>query len=184
MNERPISIALIEVMQSAEGWGRAQGRIAYQQLLNVVEENPGAMIFKLSLKGVRRIDISFASEAIVELARRFRGSKGFCVVDLSDRDMIENLDAAAERKSQPVVAWRGKNATILGPQPTEGTREALGFAMQRGVVRATEFSSVARNVSIANSSTKFKQLWEQGFLLRRDSVADSGGIEFLYYRVG
>jgi predicted transcriptional regulator len=31
---------------------------------------------------------------------------------------------------------------------------------------------------------KFKQLWEQGFLLRRESVADSGGVEFVYQRIG
>jgi predicted transcriptional regulator len=27
---------------------------------------------------------------------------------------------------------------------------------------------------------KFKQLWEQGFLLRQESSADSGGVEYLY----
>ncbi len=39
-------------------------------------------------------------------------------------------------------------------------------------------------LSIANASTKFKQLWEQGFLMRNESVADSGGVEFLYQRIG
>ena len=39
-------------------------------------------------------------------------------------------------------------------------------------------------MSIANASTKFKQLWEQGFLLRQESVADSGGVEFVYQRIG
>jgi predicted transcriptional regulator len=30
---------------------------------------------------------------------------------------------------------------------------------------------------------KFKQLWEQGFLLRQESTADSGGLEYVYRRI-
>ena len=49
---------------------------------------------------------------------------------------------------------------------------------------ATEFAAATPKMSIANASTKFKQLWEQGFLLRREDVAESGGVEFTYYRIG
>jgi hypothetical protein len=170
-------------MQRAEGWGRDQGREVYQRLLRSVEESPGALIFRVSMKGVSRLDISFASETIVELARRFRGAKGFCLVDLSDRDLIENLDAAAEKKGQPILVWHGKNADLIGPEPSEGAREAFGFAMARLKTRASEFAA-HRGISIANASMKFKQLWEQGFLLRREGVADSGGVEFVYHRIG
>ena len=31
---------------------------------------------------------------------------------------------------------------------------------------------------------KFKQLWEQGFLLRQESTADTGGVEYVYHRIG
>ena len=39
-------------------------------------------------------------------------------------------------------------------------------------------------MTIANASMKFKQLWEQGFLLREESAADSGGMEYVYSRIG
>lgn len=183
MNEGVRVITLRDSMQRAEGWGRDQGREVYQRLLRSVEESPGALIFRVSMKGVSRLDISFASETIVELARRFRGAKGFCLVDLSDRDLIENLDAAAEKKGQPILVWHGKNADLIGPEPSEGAREAFGFAMARLKTRASEFAA-HRGISIANASMKFKQLWEQGFLLRREGVADSGGVEFVYHRIG
>ncbi len=134
------------------------------------------------MKGVQRIDISFASETIVELARRYRRTKGFCLIDLTDKDLIENLDAAAERKEQPILLWNGKSASVLGPEPSEGMREAFQFAMARGQSRAAEFATKKR-ISIANASMKFKQLWEQGFLLRRESTADTGGVEFVYQRI-
>lgn len=177
-------LVLRQFMDRPEGWGREQGRAVYQRMLQFVEDSPGTMIFKISMKGVQRLDISFASETVVELARRYRGSKGFCLIDLTDRDLTENLDAAAEKKAQPILLWQGRSANLIGPKPSEGAREAFQFAMARPQSRAAEFATARKGMSIANASMKFKQLWEQGFLLRRESVADSGGVEFVYHRIG
>jgi hypothetical protein len=177
-------VAFRDFMDAPDGWGREQGRIVYQRLLRFVEDNAGAMIFKVSLKNVRRLDISFASETIVELARRFRGAKGFCLVDLSDEDLIENWDAAATKKSQPILVWKGHSSRLLGGLPSPGNREAYEFALARPQVRAVEFSNANKGMTVANASMKFKQLWEQGFLLRRDAAADTGGVEYVYHRIG
>ncbi len=184
MNEPMERIRLRNFMDSSEGWGREQGRKVYPALLDLVETRPGAMIFKVSLEGVKRIDISFASETIVELARRYRGKKGFCFIDLVDPDMAENWDAAAARKAQPLVSWDHGKARTLGVSPSQGTLGAFEFALKRPRTRAAEFAAATKDMSIANASTKFKQLWEQGFLLRRDDVAESGGVEYSYYRIG
>lgn len=184
MNEMVAQVlALRKFMDRPEGWGRSQGREVYQRLLVFVEANPGTAIFQISMKDVHRLDISFASETIIELARRFRRAKGFCLIDLIDPDMIENIDAAGEKKEQPMLIWRGRSADLIGMKPTEGTREAFQFAMGRPQSRASEFAA-HKNLSIANASMKFKQLWEQGFLLRRESTADTGGVEFVYCPVG
>jgi len=174
---------LRDFMDRSEGWGRSEGRNVYQRMLDFVESSPGTIVFKVSMKDVRRIDISFASETIVELARRYRGSKGFCLIDLIDEDMVENLDAAAAKKEQPIMLWRGKSARPIGIEPSQGNREAFQFALSRAQSRAAEFAS-EKAMSIANASMKFKQLWEQGFLLRREAAAESGGVEFIYHRIG
>jgi hypothetical protein len=183
MNEGVRVLEFRDVMDRGEGWGRDQGREVYQRMLKFVEANPGIAVFRVSMKGVNRLDISFSSETVVELARRFRGRKGFCLIDLTDRDLIENLDAAAEKKGQPMLVWHGKSADLIGTEPSEGTREAFAFAMGRPESRAAEFAA-RRGISIANASMKFKQLWEQGFLLRRESAAETGGVEYVYQRIG
>lgn len=172
-----------DFMDRPEGWGRAEGREVYQRLLEFVESSAGTTVFKVSMKGVKRIDMSFSSETIVELARRFRKTKGFCLVDLNDQDMMENLNAAAEKKDQPMLVWRERSAQLIGSDPSEGTREAFEFAMGRPQTRATQFAT-EKGIGIQNASMKFKQLWEQGFLLRRESTADTGGVEFVYHRIG
>ena len=112
---------------------------------------------KVSMAGVERLDASFASEAIVDLA--------------------------AERIGVPITVWDGTEVAVIGLKPSAGNREALEYALSRAEVRTAAFADVAR-ISIANASTKFKQLWEQGFMMRTEGAADSGGIEFLYRRIG
>jgi hypothetical protein len=96
--------------------------------------------------------------------------------------MVENIDAAGEKKEQPMLVWREKSAELVGMKPKEGTREAFQFAMGRSQSRASEFAA-EKNLSIANASMKFKQLWEHGFLLRRENTAETGGVEFVYHRI-
>jgi len=184
MNERTRVIALRDHMDDGQGWGREQGRQVFQRLLDAVEAVPQCAVFRVSMRGVQRADISFASETLVELARRFRGLKGFCLVDLSDQDVKENYEAAAARKTQPLIVWNGRAASVLGAQPSQGTRDAFEFALQRPRTRAAEFVAERSGMTIANASMKFKQLWEQGFLLREESAADTGGVEYVYSRIG
>ena len=170
-------------MDSEQGWGRVQGRSVYSSLLNFVEAHPGVLIFEVSLSGVKRVDISFASETIVELANRYRKLKGFCFVDLVDIDMVENWAAAAERKSQPLIIWHEKEGKAIGPSASKGAIGAFDFAMKQEISRASDFVAANPGMTIANASMKFKQLWENGFLLRQERVAGSGGIEFVYFRI-
>jgi len=183
MNEKAAKTSLSEFMEAPEGWGRNQGRVVYQKLLDFVESSPETVVFRISLKGVNRVDLSFASETVVELAKRYRTNKGFAFTDLTDQDMLENWDAAAARKQQPIMVWDGDKGRVIGITPSQGTVGAFEFALDRPVVRAAEYSSTNPGMSIANASSKFKHLWEQGFLLRREDVSGSGGIEFTYFRI-
>ena len=123
-------LALREFMDRPEGWGRDQGREVYQRLLRFVEDSAGTIIFRVSMKGVQRLDISFASETVVELARRYRRMKGFCLIDITDNDLIENLDAAAKKKDQPIVVWKGNSADVIGVEAKR--RSARGFSVRDG----------------------------------------------------
>jgi hypothetical protein len=183
MNQIPaVDLRLREFMEEDEGWGREAGRVTFQRLMTFVEQHPGVLIFRVSLAGVRRVDISFASETIVQLARRYRGEKGFCFIDLLDIDQRENFEAAAQRSKQPLLLWnRQGKPQVLGVEPSQGIADALKFALVKPKARAAEYAKSARNVSLTNASTKFKQLWEQGFLLRFEAVAPSGGVEYVYF---
>jgi hypothetical protein len=183
MNESAV-LYLRDCMPRSEGWGRPEGREVYPALLNFVEAHPGNKIFRVSLERVERMDISFVSETMVQLAKRYRGNKGFCFVDVPHEDMAENIDAAAIKGEQPFLAWRNTKASVLGPQPAAGTADAFHFALERPYTRVADFVAGNPGISLTNASNKFKQLWQKGFLLRRERAAETGGVEYVYYRIG
>lgn len=170
-------------MDRDEGWGRAEGRGVYLKLIDFLESHPGILVFSISLEGVQRFDISFASETIVEAARRYRGNKGFCIEDPNNADLIENLEAAAHRKDQPLMIKTNGVSRVLGVTPSQGHLDVLRFALERPSSRVADFVSSVEGTSVTNASNKFRRLWEKGFLLRREEVAESGGLEFTYFRI-
>jgi hypothetical protein len=183
MNEIAV-LYLRACMPRAEGWGRSEGREVYPALLNFVEAHPVSKIFRVSLQRVERMDISFVSETMVQLAKRYRGNKGFCFLDVPHEDMAENIDAAALKGEQPFLVWRDMKASVLGPQPGTGTADAFHFALERPYTSVADFIAANPSVSLPNASNKFKQLWQKGYLLRRERPAETGGVEYVYYRIG
>ncbi len=167
-------------MPEADGWGHAQGRLVFTKLLARVDAHPEARVFRISLDGVRRTDASFPRESVVELARRYRGHRGFCLIDVQDQDLLDNWDAAASKRDQPILAWRGDDCRVLGPRPSRGNDDIFCLLLNEAGATA---SAAAKKLGIKlnNASTKLKQLLEQGFVLRREEIAASGGVEYTYY---
>jgi hypothetical protein len=166
-----------------EAWGNDRGREVFAQLLGEVERQPGALVFEISLEGVRRTDASFPRESVVELARRFRKQFAFVVTDATNEDLLFNWDAAAIKKEQPLfVKGAGGSSRILGPQLSSAKGRLLEYVMKHKKVRTAQVAGDLL-LKISNASTQLRDLWEMGYVLRREEVADTGGVEFVYLSV-
>lgn len=176
------NITFRDLMSSANAWGPEEGREVYMKLLKFVEANAGVKIFRVSFKGVERTDISFPRESLIELAKRYRGDKGFCIYDLTDAALIEIWDAAADRTNQPIFSWDSNGYTLLGPSLNKGYGPVFNLVLSRDSIRATD-AVKELGIGLSNASSKLKQLWEKGYILRKEDVAESGGIEFNYFKI-
>ena len=179
VNETLAVLPLERLLTDGDGWGREQGREVFGKLVALVEAHAGSMAFALSLHHVRHLDTSFASEAIVALVQRYRGRTGFRLVSISDDDIVVNIVAAVARVGQPVLAETSAGLRFLGPAPSAGLSAVVDLVLERGRIRAADVAA-GLEISIANASNKLKQLWEQGYLLRCEESAASGGTEFVY----
>ncbi len=179
-----MDIRLIEFMDGRpDGWGHEQGRQVYERLRAVVEAHPAKEIIRISLAGVKRTDITFPRESVIELAKHYRGRRGFCLIDANNRDLLDNWDAAASRQEQPVMVWNeDRLCRILGPEPSAGLRDMFGYVLSVPVARTSE-AATSLGLKVPNASNKLKQLWQEGYILRYEQSASSGGIEYDYSRI-
>ena len=126
------TMRLRDHMASDDGWGNKPGVLVHQKLVRVVEEMPQVVMFRVSLEGVRCVDVSFARESVVRLAERYRGRKGFCLVHLDAADGIEiedildNWRLAAIDLQQPMTVWAV--SLTFGPKTSGWRPAAAGLA--------------------------------------------------------
>ncbi len=180
VKQSPVTIPLRDLMDSEDGWGHAAGRLVHKRLLDFVEQHPEAITFRISLKGVRRTDASFPRESVIELACRFRGKTAFVLTDIGDPDLLENWDAAARKREQPMLALQQEgNFKLLGPGISQGMRPLFDL-LSRSAELTTAEAAAKLGQSVPNVSNKMKSLWESGYVMRMENVASSGGIEFEY----
>jgi hypothetical protein len=183
MNQNGATIYLRQLMDRDDGWGNAEGREVFQRLLKKIEADPTKGVYRVSLDGVRRTDASFPRESVIELARRFRGNKGFCLVDIADPDLLDNWDAAAAKRDQPITVWRNGKPEIIGRKPTAGNGDVLNYVLSNSEATAANTAKQLK-LQLTNASTKLRQLEKEGFIMRRDEVSPTGGIEYKYFSIG
>lgn len=179
MNQNTVIVKLLDFTSSASPYGNIEGKSVYRKLLDFVEEHPRTLVFGISLDGIEATDASFPRESVVSLAKSLRGERGVFLVDVQDRDLIDNWTYAARAKDQPLVIWSGAEFEVIGPELNPSTRSLVEYVLEK---RSVVTSQVAADlgISVQNASTRLKNLVQAGYLLRVEEVADSGGIEFKY----
>lgn len=182
MNQQVLTLRLADYLGGrTDPWGSENGQRVHDLLVTDIDREPQAII-RISLADVERTDASFARASIVELARRYRGRRGICVVDIPTEDILENLDAAANHRGQNVIAWTKKGPRLLGPPLREDTWGLLKFVLQHNDVGTAEVAKVMKK-QVTNVSTRLKRLCDDGLVLRREITAPSGGVEYRYLAI-
>lgn len=179
MNQKAITLDLIEFTNGeAHPYGNTLGRETFNKFINHLDSLPKAYVVAISIGDVIA-DSSFMREAVISVAKHYRGEKYFYIQDLNDPDVRDNCHYAAEAKKQPIVAWCGQDYTILGPQPSASNLTLLEIVLSKQSVTTAQVA-VDLDISVQNASTKLKKLVEEGYIMRREEVAESGGIEYVY----
>ena len=97
-----------------------------------------------------------------------------------------------EKAAAALLPWEGRSMStprsLAWPKPSRSVSYGVAvLTVATAVVTARLFAEpldANPSVSLTNASNKFKQLWQQGFLLRQERAAETGGVEYVYYRIG
>jgi len=182
MNQNSVAVKLRDFTRSERPFGNVEGKEVFRRLAEVVEENPRAQIFGISLENIKATDASFPRESVVALAKHFRGERGIYLTGLEDRDLIDNWTYAARFKEQPLVIWHADQFEVIGPELNAPTSALVNYVLQKRSVLASQAAGDL-GLSVQNASTRLKNLVTAGYVLRIGDVAESGGIEFKYIAI-
>lgn len=179
MNQNSIVVKLRTFTDSDRPFGNSEGRDTFRKLSDFVASQHGVRVIGISFDGITATDASFARDSVVSLAKQLRGERGFYLTDLNNRDLIDNWSYAAKAKDQPLVIWTGQQFEVIGPDLTPATRTLVEYVLGKGEALASQ-AAADLGISVPNASTRLKTLVAQGYLLRIEEGAESGGIEFKY----
>lgn len=163
--------------------GNKLGKETFNELRSHVEKNKHQTFFEISFQEIEFADSSFARESIVLLAQVYRGKKGFILTNLNDEDVIDNIDYAAVAIDQPLALRFENEIRLLGPALTKSNLEIYELLKIKKKITTSQLVSLM-NLSVQNASSKLKKLVDEGYILRFEETADTGGIEFVYQIIG
>ncbi len=100
---------LIDLTKNDILLGSSAGKKAYQKILSIIEKNIQQEIFEISLEGITFADAIFFRESIVAIGKQLIAKKAVYVTNIKSRDIVENLNYAAQDKNHPIFYWKSKN---------------------------------------------------------------------------
>ncbi|EIM98154.1 hypothetical protein WQE_25498 [Paraburkholderia hospita] len=179
MNQTTHQIRLLELTETSQPFGNVQGKEVYRRLSEEIDQHADVAVFGISLEGIEATDASFPRESVVSVAKHYRGEKGLFLVDIDDRDLVDNWKYACQAKEQPLVIWRGDSFEPIGPDMSSSSRELLNYVLEHKCVLASHVAADL-DLSVQNASTRLKRLVADGYILRTEDIASTGGIEYKY----
>ncbi|RQV78342.1 winged helix-turn-helix transcriptional regulator [Burkholderia anthina] len=182
MNQTALRVKLRDFTTTSQPFGNVQGKEVYQKLSEFISKHPDACVLGISLEGIEATDASFPRESVLSVAKQFRRERGLFLEHLDDRDLIDNWKYAAQAKEQPLVIWRGDSFEVIGPDMSSSSRELLNYVLKHRSVLASQVAADL-DLSVQNASTRLKKLVDDGYILRVEDIASSGGIEYKYIAI-
>lgn len=183
MNQKSHLLSLLDFTHGEDHpFGNILGKDCFRRLSEYIDSHPQYSIYEISLKGIVATDASFPRESVLAVAKFYRQTKSFFITNVQNPDTLDNWDYAAKAKQQPIVSWDGERYKILGPELTSSTAQMLDYVLSKKEVLAAQVAADL-NISVQNASTRLKKLVSEGYILRTEETAESGGIEYIYQAI-
>ncbi|AMM27741.1 helix-turn-helix domain-containing protein [Acinetobacter pittii] len=183
MNQNINVMKIFDFCKSNVPHGNKLGKETFNELRSYVDKYRDQTFFEISFQDIEFADSSFARESIVLLAQVYRGKKGFILKDLYDEDVIDNIDYAAVALDQPLAIRLEDGIRLLGPTLTKSNLEIYELLKIKKKLTTSQLASLM-DLSVQNASSKLKKLVDDGYILRFEETAETGGIEFIYQIIG
>lgn len=181
MKQKSVLINLRNFTIDDHPYGNVQGKDVFRKLADFVDQHPQCKVFGISLSEIEATDASFPRESVVSVAKQYRGERGFYLEGFKNRqDLIDNWHYAASAKEQPLMIWDDASPQVIGATLSSSNQAVIDYLIENKDITAAKVAADL-NITVPNASSKLKKLVDQGFIIRSEETAESGGIEYVYH---
>lgn len=183
-NRHEYDLRLHEYADGSFAWGTQKGSEAFTRIDGLLASLGEGTLVALNYEGIKRTDVSFQREAVVETIRKHRPRLLFVGISLSDLDVRANLESALERRGESLLLRdSGGELAVVGRRLTEEHEATL-----RTLQGCQEFTSGMLTVEpfrleSSTASARLSALWKAGLVARVQGAAPSGGKEYKYFPI-
>jgi hypothetical protein len=185
MNEhrREYAINLAQAAGASDAWGTELGARVFADLnLRLLNLDEGTLI-RIDYSGLKRSDVSFQREAVVETLRKHRPRLLFVASNLKDADLRENLEHALDRRGDSLIHTDGVKTIVLGKRLSRELAAALAAVNTAGEMTSALLRQQMPETELSTASSRLTALWKAGLIQRIEGTSPSGGREHRYYPI-
>lgn len=177
---RELVLSLAEEVQGSDAWGTEFGAEVFARInLKLLVLGEGALV-TLDYSGLRRSDVSFQREAVVETLRKHRPRLLFVATGLNDPDLRENLSLALERRGESLlVRETGAHPAVIGKRLAPDQQSTLERIWVVGEITSSDLEGV----KLSTASSRLAYLWKAGLCERVEGTAPTGGREHRFHPI-
>lgn len=175
-------IDLQEFAETDHPYGNELGQKVCQKLRRFVDKQREYNTFCIDMSNIVTTDASFPRESVVALAKLFVGEKGFFLKGFASQDLLDTWSYTAEKKNIPLVVWNDGLYQFIGKPLSSANSALVDFVYGAGQA-TTSMVADELKITVQNASTKLKRLVADGYLLRSEETAETGGKEFIYLAI-
>lgn len=178
------SLALAQYVEGGEAWGTQLGARVFGELNTILVSLDEGATVQFDYGGLKRSDVSFQREAVVETLRKHRPRICFIAVNLVDPDIRLNLSFALEKYEESLlVAEASGESSVVGRRLTPEQQNVLELVRASGELTSTRLTDPPLLLKPSTASNQLTMLWRAGLIRRVEGAAASGGREYRYYPV-
>jgi hypothetical protein len=172
--DNELLVSLADEVGGDQAWGTAFGAEVFSQINRKLRTAEPSTLVLLDYAGLKRSDVSFQREAIVETLRKHRPTLLFIAVNLSDSDLRENIAMALERRGEVLLAREpGRSPSVLGKRLTPELQATLERLQAVGELTSSRMD----DLKLSTASSRLTFLWKAGLCERVEGTAPTGGRE-------
>ncbi|MBD8681712.1 MULTISPECIES: hypothetical protein [Pseudomonas] len=176
-------VVLLERIGTPLALGADEGLKLGIELSGLVYSSRGPHVVELSLAGITAIDCAFFEQAVHKHIHGLTVGSAIYVSGIESPDVALTCELTARALGRYLIVEEDQGYRIAGRDLRAADAMLVEALYDKGLDNSRDIAETY-DMSVANASTRLKDMLQKGLVLRAEVTSATGGYEFRYFPIG